>query len=73
MTTLKITPPRSLSARQLEVLALVADGMTDSQIAEMLGLKLTTVFGHVQDLRYKLAAENRAHAVAIGMREGLIQ
>lgn len=55
-----------LSPRQAECLALIAAGAPDREIAERWGVHITTVHQHVEDLRTKLGARNRAHAVAIG-------
>jgi len=61
------------SARELEVLALLAAGMTDSEIAAQLSTSTYTVKEHATRLFAKLDARNRAHAVAIGLRRGLIR
>ena len=61
-----------MTRRQEQVLALVAEGFTDQEIAAELGVKMETVKSHMKNLRAALGARNRAHAVAIGMREGLI-
>lgn len=55
-----------LSPKQAECLALIAEGMPDREIAELWGVAMTTVHRHVEDLRTKLGARNRAHAVTIG-------
>lgn len=59
-----------LSFRQRETLALVADGHTDAEIAQLMGVGLATVRRHVVDLKTKLGASSRAHAVALGYRTG---
>lgn len=53
-----------LTAREQEVLRLLAEGATNQQIADHLIVSLTTVKKHVGSLLLKLAAENRTHAVA---------
>jgi DNA-binding CsgD family transcriptional regulator len=53
-----------LTAREREVLALLADGLSDKQIARRLSISTHTVAKHVSSLLAKLAAHNRAHAVA---------
>ena len=64
--------PRSPSAREREVLALLATGATDPQIAVELGLSPATVQTHVRNAKTKLGARTRAHAVALGLERGLI-
>ena len=64
--------PRTPSAREREVLALLATGATDPQIAVELGLSPATVQTHVRNAKTKLGARTRAHAVALGLERGLI-
>jgi pimeloyl-ACP methyl ester carboxylesterase/DNA-binding CsgD family transcriptional regulator len=66
------TAPQALSAREREVLALVADGLSDQEIAERLVLSPHTVHRHVANVRSKLRQSSRAAAVAEGSRLGLI-
>ena len=63
----------SLSNRQKEVLALVALGATDSEIAHQLCLSVDTVAWHVKEIRCRLQARSRAHAVALAMRHDLLR
>jgi DNA-binding CsgD family transcriptional regulator len=58
----------SLSWRETQVLALIANGATDREIAATLFLAESTVSADVRRLRAKLDARNRAHAVAIWFR-----
>jgi two-component system response regulator DesR len=62
----------SLSARQQEVLQLIADGSTNSEIAVRLYLSRDTVKQHTVALYRKLGARNRTHAVQTARRRGLI-
>ena len=64
--------PRSPTAREREVLELLAAGRTDSQIAELLELSPATVQTHVRNAKSKLGARTRAQAVAIALQRGLI-
>ena len=64
---------RSLRPREIEVLALVAAGLPNKQIAERLTLSVNTVRNHVQSILYKLQAHSKLEAVATGVREGVIQ
>jgi DNA-binding NarL/FixJ family response regulator len=63
----------ALSPRELEVLELVADGLTNQAIAEQLGLSSRTVKTHVQNLLTKLDVPDRTGAVARGFRLGLLR
>jgi DNA-binding CsgD family transcriptional regulator len=58
--------------REREVLALLAAGATDEQIAEMLGLSPATVQTHVRNAKAKLGARTRAQAVAMALQHGMI-
>jgi DNA-binding NarL/FixJ family response regulator len=60
------------TARETEVLQLIAEGLSNGEIGRQLSLTEETVKKHVQHLLLKLHARNRAHAVAIGMRLGRI-
>ena len=60
------------TARELEVLQLVADGLVNREIGQQLYLSEETVKSHVRHLLAKLQARSRAHAVAVGYRRGLI-
>ncbi len=61
-----------LTARELEVLALVAEGMRNSQIAERLVLSRKTVDHHVSAILRKLDAGTRTEAVAEAGRTGIL-
>lgn len=61
-----------LSAREREVLALVADGMSDREIAQWLVLSEHTVHRHVANIRHKLGRGSRTAAVAEASRLGLL-
>jgi DNA-binding CsgD family transcriptional regulator len=64
--------PRRPTAREREVLALLATGATDSEIADLLGLSSATVQTHVRNAKTKLGARTRAQAVALAVAQGLI-
>lgn len=61
-----------VSARELEVLALVAEGHSDQQIAETLCISTRTASKHVASAMEKLGASNRTGAAAAAIRQGLI-
>jgi DNA-binding NarL/FixJ family response regulator len=64
---------RSLSARQREILQMLADGMQTDAVAQKLGLSTETVRTHTKRILAKLEASTRTQAVAIGIRHGLIE
>ncbi len=64
--------PGELTPRELEVLRLVAQGMSDAEIAAQLVVSPHTVHRHVANVRTKLRLPSRAAAVAYAAREGLI-
>lgn len=61
-----------LSPRQQQVLELMAEGMTNSEIGEQLGVTERTVKAYAQELYDKLGARNRAGAVAEAARLGIL-
>ena len=61
-----------LTPRQREVLALLADGASTTQIATTLGLAEETVRNHIRQLLRRLGVHTRLAAVAYARREGLI-
>ena len=66
------TGPVTLSAREIEVLRLVADGLGNKEISFRLGISEHTVKFHVNSILTRMNAATRAEAVAIGIRQGLI-
>jgi DNA-binding NarL/FixJ family response regulator len=64
---------RTLSARQREILQMLADGMQTDAVAKKLGLSTETVRTHTKRILAKLEASTRTQAVAIGIRHGLIE
>ena len=65
-------PEQVPSAREIEVLQLVSDGLVNREIGHRLFLSEETVKSHVRHILAKLQARSRAHAVAVGFRRGLI-
>src|SRR5262249_13269702 len=67
-----VTTNGALTARQIEVLRLVADGNTDKQVARALGLSPRTVEMHVAGALEALQAHSRAEAVRKAIERGLL-
>ena len=65
-------PPSSLTPREIEVLALAADGFSGPELAQALVLSRATVSTHFQNIYAKLEVRSRAAAVAKAMRLGAI-
>ena len=63
---------RTLTARQREILQMLADGMQTDAVAKQLGLSTETVRTHTKRILAKLDAATRTQAVAIGIRNGMI-
>jgi DNA-binding NarL/FixJ family response regulator len=62
----------ALSAREIDVLRLIAEGNSNKQIASQLFVTEDTVKGHVKNILSKLGANDRTHAVTIGLKRGII-
>jgi DNA-binding NarL/FixJ family response regulator len=65
-------PPEALTAREAQILALLAEGLVNKQIAARLGISRHTVKTHLGALFHKLGVSTRAEAVAAGARAGVI-
>lgn len=61
-----------LTEREVEVLQLVAEGMTNAAIAERLVVSLHTVRNHVARISRKLVAHSKLEALSIALRQGLV-
>jgi two-component system, NarL family, response regulator LiaR len=61
-----------LTARELEVLRLIADGQGNKEVAKTLGISVSTVKFHVQDILEKLSASDRTQAAVKALRRGLL-
>jgi len=64
--------PEPLSQREQEVLQLVAEGLTNQEIAARLVISIRTVKKHVENIHGKLGVQNRSRAVARGRALGLL-
>src|ERR1700678_1764554 len=63
----------SLTPREIEVLRLIAAGNANKLIADQLSIAEETVKGHVKNILSKLGANDRTHAVTIGLKRGIIE
>jgi len=63
----------ALSEREIDVLSLVAGGNSNKLIADHLKIALNTVKGHVKSILSKLGANDRTHAVTVGLKRGIIE
>lgn len=62
-----------LTRRQRQILQFLADGVSTKDVAHRLGLSAETVRAHIKAILARLEASDRAHAVGVGMRNGLIE
>ena len=62
----------SLTVREIEVLKLIASGNANKLVADRLSITEETVKGHVKNILSKLGANDRTHAVTIGLKRGII-
>ena len=73
----KVTPEDAVNAplqrRQLEILQLAADGHGYKQIGETLSISVATVKNQMASIFERLGAHDKAHAIAMAMREGWVQ
>jgi DNA-binding NarL/FixJ family response regulator len=63
----------ALTAREIDVLRLIALGNANKLIADQLGITEDTVKGHVKNILSKLGASDRTHAVTIALKRGIIE
>jgi DNA-binding NarL/FixJ family response regulator len=63
---------QALTSREIEVLRLIASGNGNKEIGVQLFVTEETVKGHVKNILSKLEANDRTHAVAIGIKRGII-
>ena len=71
-STQAVRPPEALSPREIEVLTMMAEGISNKEIAARLGISDHTVKFHVASIMGKLHAGTRTEAVMMGVRMGLI-
>lgn len=63
----------SLTTREIDVLRLIAAGNANKIVADKLSITEETVKGHVKSILSKLGANDRTHAVTIGLKRGIIE
>ena len=66
-------PGRPLTEREIDILRLIAKGLSNGEAASVLGLSRATVRTHLEHIYEKLDVTNRVEAVTEGMRKGLIE
>ncbi|HUV25731.1 MAG TPA: response regulator transcription factor [Anaerolineales bacterium] len=64
---------QDLSPRELEVLALMVEGLTNPEIAERLSISRATASSHVSHILQKLDVSNRAEAIVLAVRNNLVE
>jgi DNA-binding NarL/FixJ family response regulator len=62
----------ALTAREVDVLRLIAGGNANKEVAAQLSITEETVKGYVKNILAKLGAKDRTHAVTIGLKRGVI-
>jgi DNA-binding NarL/FixJ family response regulator len=62
-----------VTKRHVQILTLVAEGMTNQQIGEQLHLSRHTVNNHLKEFYRHFGARDRAHAVYLALRAGLMR
>lgn len=63
----------ALTSREIDVLRLISGGNANKEIAAQLSITEETVKGHVKNILAKLGANDRTHAVTIGLKRGIIE
>ncbi len=66
-------PPVRLTEREVEILQLIAKGLSNAEAAEILSLSKATVRTHLEHIYEKLEVTNRVEAVTEGIRKGIIE
>lgn len=70
---MKLRKWHELSAREIEVLKLLAEGLTNREIAQRLRLSVRTVDCHTDRIYTRLCVNNRVKAILAGREQGLIE
>jgi DNA-binding CsgD family transcriptional regulator len=72
MTTSRRKLRAELTQRELEVLRLIARGLTSAQAAHQLGIRPKTVGSHIEHIYRKIGASNRSVATLFAVQNGLV-
>ncbi|WP_141207308.1 response regulator transcription factor [Streptomyces griseorubiginosus] len=72
-TAASVEPPDGLTAREVEVLALIAEGLSNQEIARALHVSTATVKTHINNLFAKTGLKDRAQAVRYAYAKGLVR
>jgi DNA-binding NarL/FixJ family response regulator len=62
----------TLSTREVEVLQLIAEGLSTAELATRMGVTVNTIRNNVQSVLTRLGAHSKLQAVSIGVREGIV-
>jgi DNA-binding CsgD family transcriptional regulator len=73
MQEAELSEVATVTARERDVLHLMADGHSGKQIARALGIAPCTVERHIENARLKTRTRNRSHLVAYAARNGLLE
>ena len=68
-----VSPQSQLDERGLEIFKLMAEGLTNAEIAEKLNLSTTTISNTSQSIKEKLGVDRQAHITKLAVKYGLIQ
>jgi DNA-binding NarL/FixJ family response regulator len=71
-TSLQIAAPAGLTAREVEVLVLIARGATTQQVSRMLNITSKTAGNHIERIYSKIGASSRATATLFAMQHGML-
>ena len=69
----RLTPPVTLTPREVEVMLWTARGKTYNEISTVLGISENTVKSHIENVRNKLNATNKTHMIAVAIQLGLVR
>jgi LuxR family transcriptional regulator, transcriptional regulator of spore coat protein len=73
MASTEVTDQRGLTEREMQVLELAAYGYSAKQIASQMGIAPRTVEGHIETVRLKMRARNKAHMVRQAVQSGVLK
>ncbi|QPQ55406.1 helix-turn-helix transcriptional regulator [Allosphingosinicella flava] len=64
--------PATLTHREIEILAMIANGLSAKEAAQSIGIAPRTVERHVENVRMKMRARNRVHMVTCAVGQGML-